>query len=70
MKMQKGAWINFMALILVNLLWAAQYPAYKIAGNSMESATLNFWTLLLASVLLVPLWLREKQKRKEARNRL
>ena len=51
MKMQKGAWINFAALILVNLLWAAQYPAYKIAGDSMESATLNFWTLLLASVL-------------------
>ena len=68
MKMQKGAWINFTALILVNLLWAAQYPAYKIAGNSMESATLNFWTLLFALVFLVPLWLREKQKRQEARN--
>jgi drug/metabolite transporter (DMT)-like permease len=67
MKMQKGAWINFAALILVNLLWAAQYPAYKIAGNSMESATLNFWTLLLASAFLVPLWLREKQKHKEVR---
>ena len=67
MKMQKGAWINFAALILVNLLWAAQYPAYKIAGDSMESATLNFWTLLFASVFLVPLWLREKQKRKTAR---
>jgi len=67
MKMQKGAWINFAALVLVNLLWAAQYPAYKIAGDSMESATLNFWTLLLASVFLVPLWLRQKQKRKNAR---
>jgi len=66
MKMQKGAWINFGALILVNLLWAAQYPAYKIAGDSMESATLNFWTLLSASVFLLPLWLREKQKRKDA----
>ncbi len=67
MKMQKGAWVNFAALILVNLLWSAQYPAYKIAGNSMESATLNFWTLLLASVFLIPLWLREKQKRKDTR---
>jgi drug/metabolite transporter (DMT)-like permease len=67
MKLQNGAWINFAALILVNLLWAAQYPAYKIAGNSMESATLNFWTLLLASFLLFPLWLREKHKRKEVR---
>ncbi len=67
MKMQKGAWINFAALILVNLLWAAQYPAYKIAGNSMESATLNFWTLLLSSAFLAPLWLREKQKSKGVR---
>ena len=54
----------------MNFLWAAQYPAYKIAGNSMESATLNFWTLLLAAFLLVPLWLREKRKRKDARNSL
>lgn len=61
-----AAWINFAALILVNLLWAAQYPAYKIAGDSMGSAGLNFWTLVLAAVLLLPLWLREKQKRKDA----
>lgn len=67
MKMQKGAWINFASLILVNLLWAAQYPAYKIAGNNMESATLNFWTLLMASAFLGPLWLREKRKCKELR---
>jgi len=64
MKMRNGAWINFAALILVNLLWAAQYPAYKIAGDGMGSASLNFWTLLLAGFLLVPLWLRAKQKRR------
>lgn len=68
MKAQGGSWINFAALILVNLLWAAQYPAYKIAGNNMEAAALNFWTLMFASALLVPLWLREKQKRKEVRH--
>jgi len=67
MKMGKGAWVNLAVLVLVNLLWATQYPAYRIAGDSMESATLNFWTLLLASVFLVPLWLRQKQKRKNAR---
>jgi drug/metabolite transporter (DMT)-like permease len=64
MKMRNGAWINFAVLILVNLLWAAQYPAYKIAGDGMGSASLNFWTLLLAGFLLAPLWLREKQKRR------
>jgi drug/metabolite transporter (DMT)-like permease len=67
MKMRDGTWINFVALILVNLFWAAQYPAYKIAGDGMESATLNFWTLLFAAVLLLPLWLLEKHKRKDVR---
>jgi drug/metabolite transporter (DMT)-like permease len=63
MKTERGAWINFATLIVVNLLWAAQYPAYKIAGNGMESATLNFWTLLFAAIMLIPLWLRERRKR-------
>ncbi|MGI8961434.1 MAG: DMT family transporter [Bryobacteraceae bacterium] len=62
---RRSAWINFGLLIVVNLLWAAQYPAYKIAGERMEPAALNFWTLLFAAILLAPLWLREKQKRKD-----
>lgn len=49
-------WINFAALVLVNLLWATQYPAYKVASGQMESAALNFWTLLFATILLLPFW--------------
>jgi len=64
------AWINFAVLVVVNLLWAAQYPAYKIAGDQMEAAALGFWTLLFAACLLVPLWIREKQKRKGKRKTL
>jgi drug/metabolite transporter (DMT)-like permease len=65
MRMQgKAPWINFATLILVNLMWAAQYPAYKVAGDSMGAAALNFWMLMFASVLLVPLWLRERRKGK------
>jgi drug/metabolite transporter (DMT)-like permease len=56
--------INFAALVLVNVLWAAQYPAYRVAGEHMEAATLNFWTLLVAACLLVPLWWREKRMHK------
>lgn len=56
------AWLNFATLICVNLLWAAQYPAYKIAGDQMEPATLNFWTLLFASALLFPFWIRERKR--------
>jgi drug/metabolite transporter (DMT)-like permease len=59
-------WVNFAVLILVNLLWAAQYPAYKIAGDHMEAGTLNFWMLLVAILLLLPLWLRERRKSPKA----
>jgi drug/metabolite transporter (DMT)-like permease len=45
----------------VNLLWAAQYPAYKIASDHMGVATLNFWVLLLASAILAPLVIRQRR---------
>lgn len=64
MSLRSGAWVNLAALVLVNVLWAAQYPAYKIAGDNMEPAALNFWTLLFATVFLLPLWLRERARRK------
>ncbi len=47
-------YVNLATLVLVNLLWAAQYPAYKIASDSMSPAALNFWTLLGAMALLLP----------------
>ncbi len=50
-------WLNSVCLIVVNLLWAAQYPAYKVAGDGMEPATLNFWTFAFALIFLLPfLW--------------
>ena len=51
--MRTGRFVNVGTLVLVNLLWAAQYPAYKIASDHMSVAALNFWTLLLATVLLL-----------------
>src|SRR5215470_4002693 len=59
MRNSAGAWTNLFALVLVNLLWAVQYPAYKIAGNRMEPAALNFWTLVFACALLLPIWGRQ-----------
>ena len=53
--------LYFGCLIVVNLLWAAQYPAYKIASDHMGVATLNFWVLLLASAILAPLAIRERR---------
>jgi len=49
---------NLAVLCLVNFLWAAQYPAYKIASDHMEVAALSFWTFVIASVLLMPFLLR------------
>jgi len=47
-------YVNVATLVLVNFLWAAEYPAYKIASNYMSPAALNFWTLLCSTVLLAP----------------
>lgn len=68
--MRPTAWVNFGSLVLVNLLWAAQYPAYKIAGDKMGAAALNFWTLVFASILLLPLWLRERRQSQTSANAL
>jgi len=61
--MRVAGWLNLGALVVVNLLWAAQYPAYKIAGDTMGAAGLNFWTLIFASLLLLPFWIRQKRER-------
>ena len=66
MNSRPGRWVDFSALVLVNLLWATQYPAYAIAGAAMEPAALNFWTLVVASLLLVPWWIRERAGRSGA----
>ena len=60
-------WVNFVALVLVNVMWAAQYPAYSIASDHMTPATLNFWVLLCALVLLVPFRMRAHKREKSPR---
>ena len=58
----KHRFLYFCCLVAVNLLWAAQYPAYKIASDHMGVATLNFWTLLLSSALLAPFAIRQHNR--------
>jgi drug/metabolite transporter (DMT)-like permease len=41
-------------LVVVNLFWAAQYPAYRIVGESISIATLCFWSFVIASIVLLP----------------
>src|SRR5262245_50189248 len=35
-------------------MWAAQYPAYKVASEKMGPITLSGWTFLLAVAVLLP----------------
>lgn len=53
--MTTSRFVNVAVLVLVNLMWAAQYPAYKIAALYMSPAALNFWSLLFAVAILAPL---------------
>ena len=48
-------------LAVVNFLWAAQYPAYKVASKSMPPVVMGFWTLLSATMLLFPFLWRESR---------
>lgn len=54
-------YLNLFVLCLVNFMWAAQYPAYRVATNHMDVINLNFWTFVFAIVLLVPFLVRERQ---------
>jgi drug/metabolite transporter (DMT)-like permease len=59
--------LNLVFLVAVNLMWAAQYPAYKVASDHMDDLTLNFWTFLLAALLLLPFLVRTRGPRPSLR---
>jgi drug/metabolite transporter (DMT)-like permease len=48
-------------LVLVNAMWAAQYPAYKTATSRAGPVALSLWTFLIAALVLVPFFLRERR---------
>jgi drug/metabolite transporter (DMT)-like permease len=62
-KLNHSHWVDLAVLVLVNLMWASEYPAYQIASSAMDVATLNFWTLLFATALLLPFLILERRKR-------
>jgi drug/metabolite transporter (DMT)-like permease len=45
----------------VNFLWAAQYPAYKVAAGAMGIGALNVWTFVIAVLVLTPVLIRERR---------
>ncbi len=54
-KKRRGSLIDLLLLVLVNLMWAAQYAAYKTASDQMGPVTLTFWVFVIATLLLVPI---------------
>lgn len=48
-------------LVLVNAMWAAQYPAYKTATSLAGPVAISLWTFLIAALVLVPFFLRERR---------
>jgi drug/metabolite transporter (DMT)-like permease len=61
--MRKGRLLNWSSLVLVNLLWAGQFPAYKVASAHMDVVSLNLWIFVCASLLLAPFLLAERKRR-------
>jgi drug/metabolite transporter (DMT)-like permease len=43
-------------------MWAAQYPAYRVATDHMDVVNLNFWTFVFAILLLAPFLIRERAR--------
>jgi drug/metabolite transporter (DMT)-like permease len=54
--------INLGWLSLVNLLWASQFPAYKLAADSMSVSALSLYTFLFAILILIPFLVRERRR--------
>ena len=63
MSKKSANWVHLCLLVLVNLFWAAQYPAYKIASDHLGIATLNLWTFVFATLCLLPFLVRERKRR-------
>jgi drug/metabolite transporter (DMT)-like permease len=56
-------WLDLAILVFVNFLFAAEFPAYKIASETMDSAAMNVWALFFAFILLLPMLWWERKKR-------
>lgn len=55
---------NFALLALVNLLWAVQFPASRVAAQELGALTLTWFAMFLAAVLLLPVaWMERNEHR-------
>jgi len=64
MKFTRRSAFDVALLVLVNAMWAAQYAAYKVAGDALRPVTPGAWTFLLASMVLFPFLFAERLKKR------
>src|SRR5215472_765797 len=62
MRISRRSIIDFSLLLLVNALWAVQYPAYKVVSDRMGPVTASAWIFLAAALVLVPFLFRERNR--------
>ena len=48
-------------MLLINLMFALQYPAYKVASDSMGIGALNVWTFAISCLALAPFLYRQRR---------
>ena len=60
MRISRRAIVDLSLLVLVNALWAVQYPAYKVVSERMGPVTASAWIFLLATLVLLPFLFRER----------
>lgn len=54
-------------LVLINFLWAVQYPAYRVVSATVSAASLSFWMFLIAVAVLLPALFCEQRVRRQFR---
>jgi drug/metabolite transporter (DMT)-like permease len=55
--------VDVSLLVLVNIMWAAQYAAYKTATERMGPITVSAWAFLFAALVLLPFLVLERRHR-------
>ncbi len=53
--------VDVVLLVLVNVMWAGQYAAYRVATEKMGPVTVSAWTFLIAALVLLPFLMWERR---------
>jgi drug/metabolite transporter (DMT)-like permease len=62
MRISRRRIIDLGLLVLVNALWAVQYPAYRVVSRAMGPLTASTWIFLFATIVLLPFLFRERAR--------